>query len=957
MKNTIAFLKIVLLITLFLSVTSYLSGKNIQKEYIDRGLIALVRSDTSVYIGWRLLEDDPQDVAFNLYRKTIGAVTPNEYIKLNKFPISNSTNYIDKGTEYHGPVNETVKLFEAHQYKLTKIVNGKEQDIIGGETYVFLCLGDRNWRSILLEDPHLGVEKIGIGDLDGDGEYDFVVRRSAMVHVDPGTCEDCWQRSRDTYKIEAYSSKGKFLWRYDMGWAIETGTWLAPFIVFDLDGDGKAEVYTKAGETDPRQPDGRVISGSEYLVKLDGQTGKVLQKRDWLPRNIEKARSYDWTSRNHLGIAYLDGKKPSLIMVRGTYGFIRTEVIDKDFKTEWYWESAGDNEKYWGQGSHRIAVADIDEDGKDEILPGTFAIDHDGKSIWGVGLFHNDCAVIAEIDPDRPGLEVFYTIETGIQKNGVCLADAATGEIIWGYDKPTVHVHDLATVGDFDPNYPGMECYARPDRGDDRSFFYTSKGKRLSDQLHMDNALPLWWDGDETKELLHNGRVYKFNGDTLSKNIPGGLIADLYGDWREEVIVGSPGEIRIYSTTIPADTKKVCLMQNHQYRMDVASFSVGYPVYPQIGLVGDAKRKYSADGESFDRQKWGYQLMEYAMKEFPADKFVWDWPQATLLRSIVDRWEDNINKEAMFTYVRKAMDENMEKASGIHPNVLASGFGMAFLSRISGEEKYREKAFDLYRQYLNIPRSSNGGVSHRNNVIELWDDTVYMISLFLTEMYHLTNDEQFLKELALQIKAHAEKLEDPRTGLWYHGWDNDPVAFDDKCCMLGWADNPNRRNNEFWGRGNGWVAMTLANTLRIMPDNMKEKSMLRTKFVKMMETLSKLQDKKTGHWYQLPIYPDEKGNFIETSCTVMFAYAMSVGVETKMLNADKYLPLIQRTFQGIEKNSLKPVDEALTITNVCYGTCIGDKTYYYGRKVVDGTAFTLGSAIMFYDRYNKITGE
>lgn len=964
-KTLFNFGKIVLLIVLLhgnmscADKTSSLRHESgdLQKEYLDRGLIALTRSDTSIYIGWRLLEDDPSDVAFNLYRKMVGSVEPNDYVKVNDQPITHSTNYIDRGCEYHGPAAEMPKLFEAHLYKLTRIINGKEEEIPGGEVYVFFNQGNNNSRSILLENPNVGVIKIGIGDLDGDGAYDFVVLRDAMVHVDPGTCIGCWQRSRDTYKLEAYSSKGEFMWRYDMGWAIETGVWFAPFMVFDLDGDGKAEVYTKAGEEDPREPDGRVISGPEYLVKLDGETGKIVKKREWLPRNIEIGRSYDWTSRNFLGLAYLDGKKPSLLMQRGTYGHIRVETMDMELKTEWYWESSEMNRRYWGQGGHRMAIADIDEDGKDEVVPGTFALDHDGTALWGIGLNHNDCAVIADIDPERLGLEIFFNIETGAEKNGVCLVDAATGEIIWGYDQPTNHIHDRATVGDYDPTKVGMECYTQPDRGDTRPFFYSSKGERLPDPARMDNALPLWWDADETKELWHNGRLFKFNGDTLERDIQGGLIADIYGDWREEIIVGLPGEIRIYSTTIPASTKKVCLMQNHQYRMDVASFSVGYPVYPQLGLDGNSKSRTFA----LNRQEipeWGDKLMDYAIKQYhPAETYHWDWSQATLLRSIVDRWENNIQKETMLAYIRKAMDVNMERASGIHPNALASGFGIAFLARVTGEDQYREKAFDLYNQYLKIPRSSNGGVSHRDNVIELWDDTVYMIGLFLIEMYRLTGDENFLREVALQLRTHAEKLEDPSTGLWYHGWDNDDIAFDDKCCMPGWADNPKRRNNEFWGRGNGWVAMTLANTLRVMPESMPEKRELKAKFDKMMQTLSKLQDEKTGHWYQLPIYPGEKGNFIESSSTVMFAYAMALGVTEGILDADRYFPLIENTFRGIEKYSLKDTGAFLTVTNVCYGTCIGDKSYYYARKVIDGTEYALGSAVMFYDQYTKLKNE
>src|SRR5690606_25552380 len=117
------------------------------------------RSDTSIYLGWRLLEDDPEDIEFNVYRKMIGAVESNDYIKVNEQPISDCTNYIDKGTEYHGPAGKRAKLHEAHQYKITKIINGKEENIPGGEVYAFFSLGEKNWKSILLEDPSLGVER------------------------------------------------------------------------------------------------------------------------------------------------------------------------------------------------------------------------------------------------------------------------------------------------------------------------------------------------------------------------------------------------------------------------------------------------------------------------------------------------------------------------------------------------------------------------------------------------------------------------------------------------------------------------------------------------------------------------------------------------------------------------------------------------------------------------------
>ena len=354
--------------------------------------------------------------------------------------------------------------------------------------------------------------------------------------------------------------------------------------------------------------------------------------------------------------------------------------------------------------------------------------------------------------------------------------------------------------------------------------------------------------------------------------------------------------------------------------------------------------------------KWGDKLVAYSVKEFmPAEKYVWDWAQATLLRSLADRWEYNIDRDNMLAYIRRAMDVTMDKAEGIHPNAVASGFGMAFLARVTGEEKYQRKAFEIYKQYLLIPRATNGGVSHRDNVTELWDDTVYMISLFLIEMYRLTGDEKYLQEAAFQLIVHAEMLEDPKTGLWYHGWDGDDIDFDDKCCMLGWSDNPNRRGNEFWGRGNGWVAMTLVNLLPVMPSTMKEKEQLKSMFVKMMQTLVAWQDKITGHWYQLPEYPGEEGNFIESSCTAMFAYSMCKGISEGILPSDTFLPVVKNAYAGIENHSLKLIDNQwTTLSNVCHGTCIGDKNYYYARKVVEGTPFALGAGIMFYDRYQLL---
>jgi rhamnogalacturonan endolyase len=295
---------------------------------------------------------------------------------------------------------------------------------------------------------------------------------------------------------------------------------------------------------------------------------------------------YNYWSRNFLTVAYPDGNNPSLVMQRGTYTIIKTEALDKNLKRQWYWESTGEYEKYKGQGQHGIMQGDIDFDGKDELIIGTFALDHDGRPMWYTGLKHNDAGYLADIDPSRPGMEIFYGIESRSNKNGVCLVDAATGEIIWGFDGKTTHVHSQGMVGDIDPAYPGMECYAGEAKGGDQYFLYSASGKRLSDKdIGSLTPRPVWWDADELKEVNINRNLLKFKGDTLLK-IEGKvvLIADIIGDWREEIVTSLPGELRIYSTNIPATNRKICLMQNRQYRLGTANSSMGYFYPPQLGL-------------------------------------------------------------------------------------------------------------------------------------------------------------------------------------------------------------------------------------------------------------------------------------------------------------------------------------------------------------------------------------
>ena len=343
----------------------------------------------------------------------------------------------------------------------------------------------------------------------------------------------------------------------------------------------RQEVYTKAGEGDPRDPDGKVTSGPEYLVRINGMTGEVEKRVPWLSR--EGFENYNFYSRNFLAVAYLDGRRPHIVIERGTYRHIKMEAYGPNLEPVWKWYSAKDAPEFRGQGAHTLIPADVNGDGRQDLVMGSGVIDSRGRALWCNRMGHPDVCYVGDIDPAHPGLEIFYGFEPRHKRNGVCLVDARTGEIIWGYDGPTKHVHGQGMVGDIDPTRPGMECYASESDGS-MSWLYDAKGNLISTE-RMGGTTPraVWWDADEQKELLYEGAIRKFKGEVLSR-VEGRLLAivDCLGDWREEILTSVEGELRIYTTTIPASTRKTCLLRDRQYRLGVAAQSMGYYYPPQL---------------------------------------------------------------------------------------------------------------------------------------------------------------------------------------------------------------------------------------------------------------------------------------------------------------------------------------------------------------------------------------
>lgn len=587
-------------------------------EKLGRGVVAFPAAGGSTYVGWRLLADDSRDVGFVVYRSEAAGA----WRRLNAEPIVDSTNYLARE-----PAAPTTR------FAVAAVERGRATSRSAAAT-VGACNEVGGVVRLKLQGDY-GVARIAMADLDGDGELDYVVRQPDF-NVDPyirlaGPPSAHWKKSPETPKLEAYRSDGAFLWRYDLGWGIETGTWYAPYVVYDLDGDGRAEVYCKGGpEGDPRDPDGRVTSGPEYLLKLDGLTGRELARLDWPSREGIKRRPenpnagpYSYYSRNLLGIAYLDGKRPHLIVQRGKYTQIKLRAYDPALTLAWSLDIDEENHPtFQGAGMHGMHAADIDEDGRDELVIGAAAIDDDGKPLWTTQRGHPDVCYLGDLDPTRPGMEIFYGHEWAKPSAGVCMVDARTGETIWGFEGRTTHVHASGLVADIDPSRPGLECFAG-EQDHSQFWLYNAQGNRMGGRS-LGGLAPraVWWEDSLTKLVIGGGRMFRFrppvHGRVESGSlatpparvargseqgglwegyveatmgpVPGSIIAlgDIFGDWREEFIISERGSVAIYSTTLPARTRRVSALQDRKYRTSVAMQSMGYLFPPISGRPLDA---------------------------------------------------------------------------------------------------------------------------------------------------------------------------------------------------------------------------------------------------------------------------------------------------------------------------------------------------------------------------------
>ncbi|MFC9701310.1 rhamnogalacturonan lyase [Streptomyces sp. NPDC056943] len=566
-----------------------------QAERLDRGVVS-VHTDTGNLVSWRWLGTDPDSVAFNVYRAGT---------KVNSTPVTASTDFFHSGAP------------STADYTVRAIVGGVEQaDSVHA---VQLRTG---YKDVPITPPAGGTTPDGVaytyeandasvGDLDGDGDLDFVLKWQ------PTNAKD---NSQSGYTgntvVDGITLDGTRLWRIDLGRNIRSGAHYTQFQVYDYDGDGRAEVAMKTADAtvdgrgtvigsaaaDHRNSSGYVLAGPEYLTMFDGLTGAALGTAAYVPARGTVSSwgdSYgNRVDRFLAATAYLDGARPSLIMARGYY--TRSVIAawdwrDGAFTRRWTFDSSSSTNAgkgYDGQGSHSLSVGDVDADGKDEIVYGAMAVDDDGSGLWTTRTGHGDAQHLGDLDPGTPGLEYFKVSESSSQPAQLYI-DPANGTVRWQLAACCDNGRGVA--GDIWAGNDGAEVWSSSDTSV-RDEAGATKGREPSSTNFLS-----WWDGDTTRELLDGTRIDKYGTVGETRLLTGASVAsnnttkatpalsgDILGDWREEVVwrTSDNTALRIYSTPYETGTRITTLLHDTMYRTGLAWQNTAYnqPPHPSFHI-------------------------------------------------------------------------------------------------------------------------------------------------------------------------------------------------------------------------------------------------------------------------------------------------------------------------------------------------------------------------------------
>ncbi|MBE1491043.1 rhamnogalacturonan lyase family protein [Plantactinospora soyae] len=537
-------------------------------ESLGRGVVAVRSSGTQVLVAWRLLGLDPAGIGFNVYRSTGGGAS----VKLNPSVLTGGTNYTDT----------SANLGQSNAYHVRPVINGVEQASSGA----FTLTGNHATEPVVRVPLRAGgaVKFVWVGDLDGDGEYDYVLDR---------------QTSPQT--VEAYRSNGQFLWSVNMGPNstdqdnIEGGSATIDVghndgvTVYDLDSDGRAEVALRIANG-VRFGNGTTFTNSDnnrqFIAILDGMTGAP---RATAPVPTDYLADGPMYAR--FGVGHLDGVNPSLV------AYLKNRIGNGDFNlmmVAWRFTGQSLTQQWkWLRGNqntpdgHNTRIVDVDGDGGDEVAEIGFVLNGNGTlkySLGPQGVIHGDRFHIAKLDPNRPGLQGYGVQQVNPSGLRQYYYDATNGSIIWRHVESGTGDVGRGMAGDIDPRVPGMEVWSF-------SGLYNAPTNRLAEPDTSRQPWPqlgLWWDGDLTMELLNDGKIEKWNPNSptasgsvprlvstwnygavnASQGVQPTFVGDILGDWREEAVYtnASYNELIIFTTNQPSNTRLYTLAHNPAYR-------------------------------------------------------------------------------------------------------------------------------------------------------------------------------------------------------------------------------------------------------------------------------------------------------------------------------------------------------------------------------------------------------
>lgn len=585
--------------------TTAYDRRKLRLEKLSRGVVAWRAETNTVCVGWRYLSSDPTNQAFNVYCNG-RLVTPQPVASVTQIRLP-----------YTGAATYTVK-----PTRLSKVGAGSWQVPADAPVGYLRCpLTPPPVEEIPGEKYTMVPGDCSAADVDGDGEMEVVIKWTPTNNRDNAHAGPTGPTWFEAVKI----STGRSLWRINLGRNIRSGEHYVPFVVYDFDGDGCAELIVRTSDGtvdgtgrvlgDPKkkwiEKNGHVIFAPLWYTVFSGKTGKALDSiplKPTLGDSWRACREWYWGDHDALSgnrpfrflatLAFCDGERPSAVMCRGYYtrtGLMALDWDGRHLKEKWYVDSREHAEKYGyiaGHGFHNLRAADVDGDGKDEIVYGGVVIDHDGKGLHAV-TGHGDAMNLIQLNPATPGLDVWACLETG--KHGAILWEAGTGKVLThiprGKDTPR------AMAGDIDGCTPGTEMWAATGIG-----LYDGD---LTHRGYPPAGLAFWayYAGDLTRACVGGNGVWglctktgqqwalqRWEGCGLingSKSVPN-FQGDIFGDWREEIVertVGDrPLELRVFLSPCETPYRFWTLLEDPVYRNSLAAQNAGYNQPPQPGF-------------------------------------------------------------------------------------------------------------------------------------------------------------------------------------------------------------------------------------------------------------------------------------------------------------------------------------------------------------------------------------